>query len=433
MASGLYTIQYRTWGSYTASSQSSGGAWTLLHDVLAEDYFYDSLGNYDGVRRILQVTNPELKMEMNAAGSLTFTVPPNHRHYNTLRSRDIRIAVAVFRDGSFLWGGHPLTIDEDLYGNLTYTCEGVLGWLSDVVAPTFRWTSSNAYVSERFEYVLNTLYSYGTAMSINSATLGDETLLSSYQYRLFSSVKCSIDEADESITRYTDKNLTILEILQTRFLDYFGGYLKVGLAEDQESAPYGWWTLEYAKTLNSNTLTLEVGKNITSLTKTIDYTDFYTAVAVTDGSNNRVLSENVQASAYGDLASDYYYKPVNSATFINVELAGQYGVITKYVDATLDNEDFASLSDDEQIGFGISQVYGLAEPAATIEVNAVDTSILQANSNYLDIGKTIVYIDRDGDEMADMVVEEMNIRLDDPTQNTITLNGTLKKLSERVK
>jgi len=400
---------------------------------------------------------------MNEPGELTFTVPPTCAYYSNLKSAGIRICVAVFRDGSFLWSGHPLTIDEDLYGSLTYSCEGVLGWLSDVIAPVFN--RSGITIWGMFVSIFTSPYSYGTRCTDGNSVASC--------YRRFSEVSMwssiavegfSEASSTDTITRYTEKNLTAMEIFKTRFYDYFGGYLEVGLMEesvDVSVSTYGIWTLEYKNQDASNVMSLSVGENIQSLTRTTDYTDFCTAYAPVDSNENSILSAYTMHGEYSDYETEgtvdftYYgaeiVKPYLSPLLVNMDLAGKYGVIAQTLDVTslsdsgdsndppekddFDTEELWQAAYDEWVGARVSETYArlatLAEPESTIEVEATDTTLV--TGNYLHVGDKISYTDAENNEYADMVIEELEIDLDDPTSNKITLNGTLKALSKKVK
>ena len=118
----MYTVQFLP---YTPLSGTAGPYNTvysyLLHHPLTED------------RHILE---PDLQLRMNESGSFTFTVTQKHPYYARMLQDPLWDA-AVYRDGKFLWAGHPLIQDIDIYGNVTFQCEGVLGYLADNYIGTF--------------------------------------------------------------------------------------------------------------------------------------------------------------------------------------------------------------------------------------------------------------------------------------------------------
>lgn len=155
----FYVIKWFEWSEKPQHTAD----WKILHDSTQNDASETKLYS---IQKNYQVIDPALDMVMNEPGGLTFTVPPTHTYYSNLKSAGIRICVTVFRDGSFLWGGHPLTIDEDLYGSLTYSCEGVLGQLPNVIAPTFN--RSGITIWGMFVSIFSSPYSYGTRCTSDS-------------------------------------------------------------------------------------------------------------------------------------------------------------------------------------------------------------------------------------------------------------------------
>lgn len=82
--------------------------------------------------RGLALINPTLVIEDNSAGSLTFTVAPDHPQYQLIAD-SMREVVNVYNDDDPepLWTGRVLTIDTDFYKRKKVFCEGALAWLND--------------------------------------------------------------------------------------------------------------------------------------------------------------------------------------------------------------------------------------------------------------------------------------------------------------
>lgn len=84
----------------------------------------------------LKLGNPKLHIEVNAAGTLDFELPPTNVAY----SKIIPMATEfhVFKDNQkthdkHIWFGRVLTIDTDLYRTKTVHCEGGLSYLNDCI------------------------------------------------------------------------------------------------------------------------------------------------------------------------------------------------------------------------------------------------------------------------------------------------------------
>ena len=79
------------------------------------------------------VDSPVLKMGDNIAGSLDFTIGPDHPNFDkvTHYANEVR----VYEDGDEIWSGRIMSIKEDVYGRKQCTCEGALSYFNDSVEP----------------------------------------------------------------------------------------------------------------------------------------------------------------------------------------------------------------------------------------------------------------------------------------------------------
>ena len=79
----------------------------------------------------LLVLNPKLTLEMGAAGSLEFSVPPGHPFYNSLKQ--LSTVVYAKLDNTELFRGRVLSNSRDFYNFRQTYCEGALSYLVDSV------------------------------------------------------------------------------------------------------------------------------------------------------------------------------------------------------------------------------------------------------------------------------------------------------------
>lgn len=95
----------------------------------------DVIHAYDSSNPDYQIISGTLTMEYNRSGSLTFTVPPNnYAHKNGLIKDLLSVIKVVNTADNFYWYGRVLRRDVDFLGCCTYTCEGALSRLNDIVA-----------------------------------------------------------------------------------------------------------------------------------------------------------------------------------------------------------------------------------------------------------------------------------------------------------
>ena len=81
-----------------------------------------------------------LKTSATKAGKFTFTIPVDDERvlqvlqcWVTVVSDNVRRHDEDTVGENVIWVGRPTQVERDLYGNRTYTCEGVLGMLNDTV------------------------------------------------------------------------------------------------------------------------------------------------------------------------------------------------------------------------------------------------------------------------------------------------------------
>ncbi|MDE6730365.1 MAG: hypothetical protein K2J71_06270, partial [Oscillospiraceae bacterium] len=335
-------------------------SWNLLHDARSEDY---------------HILEPDLKMQKTGAGSFTFRIPPTHPDYAEIMQLGILWDVAVYKNDKFLCGGHPLALETDLYGTCSVTCEGVLSYLSDIYLEPFYFRTAIPTMC----YWFVNYYRDKVRSLIHSDDVNPVCMHRTFQY------DSDGFHDDTEYLRYTGKHLTAMEAIQTKLMDYFGGWLEV-TESDEHLSPgaegSGIWKIIYHAE-NPDQLPiqqkLEIGVNIISLTQTLDYTDFATALVPVDSNGNAIYT-----SQHGRYDEDVYFynehikKPQNTALFIHIALAEKYGIITKQYTEDAFEDWFTNYNNDEQafLNHMGDLTFNLSAPLAMIEVQAIDLSIL---------------------------------------------------------
>lgn len=103
---------------------------------------------YDANNPDYQIISGSLTLEYNRSGSLTFTVPPNNDAHKKGHIKDLVSVIRVVNVADdFYWYGRVLSRDIDFLGCCTYTCEGALSRLNDIVA--YPIADSKYFVNEK--------------------------------------------------------------------------------------------------------------------------------------------------------------------------------------------------------------------------------------------------------------------------------------------
>lgn len=79
----------------------------------------------------LVLLSPTLTMELNAPGSLEFTMPTKHKYYD--KPILLKSEVFVYENDNLIWHGRPSEISIDYKKQKKIYCEGALAYLSDSV------------------------------------------------------------------------------------------------------------------------------------------------------------------------------------------------------------------------------------------------------------------------------------------------------------
>ena len=392
--------------------------WNLLHDARSEDY---------------HILEPDLKMQKNGAGSFTFRIPPTHPDYAEIVRLGIMWDVAVYKNDEFLWGGHPLALETDLYGICSVTCEGVLGYLSDIYLEPFRFQHTENTISTipNMCYWIVNYYRDKVRSLIQFDDIDPICMHRTFQY-----ASDRFTDNTEYL-RYTGKHLTAMEAIQTKLIDYFGGWLEV--VESVEFTNPGvdgsgiWRIIYHPENPNQDPIgqKLEIGVNIISLMQTLDYTDFATALVPVDSNGNAIYTSGRYAENISFWSGDVI-KVENTALFVKLPLARKYGIITqKYTEDAFESWEENFGREQDFLDHMATVAHNLTAPLAMIEVQAIDLSILDDAEAPITIGcKVPVILQKDAEPVI-LTVNEIQLRLDDPTQNTITLGGNIKTLTNK--
>lgn len=86
------------------------------------------------------VINPGLSVELNKAGSASFTLPPKHPLYNSIHK--LKSKVTVWDQNSVVWRGRCLNFEEDDKKNRSFLIEGQLAYLNDGIIRPYNYTGT---------------------------------------------------------------------------------------------------------------------------------------------------------------------------------------------------------------------------------------------------------------------------------------------------
>lgn len=192
--------------------------------------------------------DPKVQNEVNKAGSLTFTLLPDHPYYDKI---DLRQSIFdVYLNDDLIFEGIAVSVDTDFFGRKTYSCEGELTFLNDTIQ------RQAVYRNQTTASLL------GSYLSVHNSQCDTN--------KRFSLGSVTVDGGDQ-IYRYTNFQNTMTEIGED-LIDNFGGYLRV---RHSGSTRY----LDYlAASPRTSSQEIRIGKNLVDLAQNLSSLDICTVL-----------------------------------------------------------------------------------------------------------------------------------------------------------
>ena len=341
----------------------------------------------------LKLVNPQVDLEVNKAGSFTFTIYPQHPYYNRLQR--LKSIILVYKNDQVIFRGRILDTEKGFKNQKQVTCEGELAFLLDSTMRPYSFTGS---VEEYFSLII---------------TEHNKQVEAAKQFKVGT---VTVTDPNDYITRSDKTYPTCYDCLMSKLVNSLGGYLQFRHEEDGVYIDY----LADFTVLNSQDI--ELKKNILDLTDTLKGEDIATAIIPLGAKieEEGVEEENQKRLTIEDVndGKDYVY---------DEEAVAAYGWIFKVV--TWDDVTIATnllRKANEELAKAI-----LTE--GTLEVKAVDLSGTNADISSFSIGayNKVISPEHDLDEL--MPVMKMSLNLTAPQNDTLTLGITRKSFTEQDK
>lgn len=197
----------------------------------------------------VKLISPVLTLEDSAAGTLTMRVPPVNAGYSIIER--FVTDIFVYKDGKEIWAGRVLSEDTDFYNNRLLYCEGELSFLNDTIQPQAEY--HNISVREFLEVLIrnhNAKVDAGKKFYVGAVTVTDP---------------------NDSLYRYTNLETTI-ECINDKLIKRLKGHIRIRKEGKKRYIDY------LAELPNTNSQTIEFGRNLFDFTRSWDMSDLATAV-----------------------------------------------------------------------------------------------------------------------------------------------------------
>ena len=195
------------------------------------------------------VFSPRLTVELNKAGSLEFTLPPNNAMYDGITK--LKTLITVFQNGDELFRGRVLHDEKDFYKQKQTYCEGELAFLLDSKQRPYSATKT---VKAWFQYYISNHNSRVEAAK--QFTVGNVT----------------VADANTSVAFKNEDYSSTLDEIENKLLENYEGYLAI---RESNGTRYIDWLAESG---NVNSQTIEFGVNLLDLTEYITAENIFTVL-----------------------------------------------------------------------------------------------------------------------------------------------------------
>lgn len=388
------------------------------------------------------VLDPILNREENKAGSLEFSMLPEHPYYGQLEK--LKLGVTVLEDEKVIFKGRIRSSEGDFDNENEVKAEGKLAVLNDSQCRPFKFTGTP---EELFEYFLDN----------HNSQVSDEQKLKKGNV--------TVTDPNNYITRSWKETAKTWPLMNSRLLDTLGGFFVVRYEEDGD---YLDWLKDFDKYSSQK---VEFAENLIDLSIFIDATETYTAcipygakIVVNHYEEVEIETATWEEGKYYLLTNDIYsliatedefnsaaaagdpvYEITSSETtdervtiesvndgkdyIINEEMAAKYGVI--YAPTELVTWDDVSRPEnlfEKSSNWLNNKGVSLKE---TVEATALDLSKLGFDVEKIDIFHNVQVSSAPHSLEASYLVSKMQTLLDAPEETKIRLGSSKQTFTDR--
>lgn len=288
-----------------------------------------------------RIISPSLVLEINKAGSMSFTMPPGHAMYDAIQK--MKSIITVEQDGDEIFRGRALDETTDFYNQKEVYCEGELAFLLDSLQRPYEFEGSVADFLRMMITNHNEQVEEAKQFTVGNVTAVDD----------------SVQLALENIG-YSD-TLTALESV---LLDVYLGCFRIRYEG-------GVRYLDYLYSYGQNSgQKIEFGVNMLDLDNQIDAKEIFTVLVPLGGINDD--GDTITIESVND-GLDYIE---------NADAIAQYGRIVK----THSWDDVTDPAELYELGY---KKLMDATTADTLTIKAVDLHLLNGDTDKISLGDNV--------------------------------------------
>ena len=331
------------------------------------------------------IYNSKLEEELNDSGTFECTVPKTNPLFDQIYPRVSM--VQILRDGKEIFYGQVRTYEEEFEGEKEMTCVGELAFLYDSIQPQER------YQNQTPQQFFNRLVNWH-----NSQVEAEKK---------FEPGIVTVTDPNNSIYRYTNYEDTLSD-LRDKLCDSLDGYLRVRKADSKRYLDLVRQE-DYGKYCDQP---IKMGYNLLDYVKKDSGEAIYTVLIP--------LGARLDESEVEGLDAYTNIKSVNDGKdyICNEEAIKKFGLVwttQKWDDVTVP---------ENLLRKGKQWLETNQYESITLELTAIDMSMLNQNIDTFDLGDTIRVIAKPFGLDATYPVRKKTTYLQEPEKNTIVLSNT---------
>lgn len=342
---------------------------------------------FDSTTDEYEATAIDLTEQVNTTNTLEFTIPPFNPNYNL--PQNMTSLIELYENNVLRFEGRVLYSQKDMLGNKTYTCEGSLAFLLDsVVRPN---TTQNTTILEYFTYLINQHNSQVEAQ------------------KQFQVGIVTVTNSTDNVYRIDNDYQNTLTVIQEKLVNRLGGYLRVRKVNGVRYIDY---LEEYGTT---STQTIEFQKNILDLSERISAENVITAL-IPLGAKDEATELPLTIASVND-GKDYIVDETAVSLFGYIYGTNTWDDVTVASNLLTKGQEFLK----ENIKNSVS-----------IEVSAVDLSMLNSDINVLELGMSVPVISQPHNLNSNFVIKKKETQFLKPEDSSITLDTVIKRNTDQM-
>lgn len=346
-----------------------------------------------------KILDPKLKLQDNSAGSFSCKIPQGNFFYDDIEP--MTTTIRILRDDEWMWTGRVLSIKKDMWLNKTITCEGALAFLNDVALPQQKWSNVSivTYVTE-----LLTIFN---------------SRVPTYRQIKVGAISTSTSSGSPiSLQDYISEGESVLKHVSTLAEDW-GLHIRI---RENPSDHLLYLDMLTDIQLESNTQTINFGKNLLDYADETDWTDLVTVIHPYGA---ELDTHNITGDEdYPDKLTINGQTPSDTTTFgvydneylYNIEAVSKFGRIEETVDWS-EVDDAATLMSLAELYLNDFKYYNIK-----LTVKVLDLHYLNVNTDGIKFLSKIMCKSTPHNVNDEFIIDQMEIPFDKPEQTQFTFS-----------